>query len=185
MSPLGTRDLTPAIGFGTVLGPNVFIGPGVTIGANCVIQPGAVIGADGFGYQRGPDGSWVAKPHEFGVVIGDNVHIGANTCVDRGSWRDTEIHTGARIDNLVHVAHNAIVRENAVLVAQAEISGSVEIGEGAWVGPRACVMQRLTVGARALVGIGSVVLKDVPADQTWAGTPARCINFAVGVRESM
>jgi hypothetical protein len=69
-------------------------------------------------------------------VIGDDVHIGANTCIDRGSWRDTVIERGARIDNLVHVAHNAIIGENAVLVAQSEVSGSVEVGEGAWIGHR-------------------------------------------------
>ncbi len=173
------------IGEGARIGANVYIGSHVTIGAGVVIQPGAVIGEDGFGYERDDLGRWIPKPHHCGVVIGDDVHIGANTCIDRGSWRDTVIEQGARIDNLVHVAHNARVGRDTVLVAQAEVSGSVEVGDGAWIGPRACVRQRLTIGARALVGMGSVVLKDVPADQTWAGSPARCINAEVGVREAM
>jgi UDP-3-O-[3-hydroxymyristoyl] glucosamine N-acyltransferase len=178
-------DAAAMIGPRTTVGAGAVIGANVTVGADCIIKPGAVIGQDGFGYTQEPDGSWTAKPHEYGVVIEDDVHIGANTCIDRGSWRNTTVQRGARIDNLVHVAHNAQIGRNVVLVAQAEVSGSAIVEDGAWIGPKACVMQRLTVGARALVGMGAVVLKDVPGDQTWAGNPARCLNADVGVRAEM
>lgn len=168
-----------------LIGQNVVIGPNVTVGAGCVIQSGAVIGEPGFGYQRDHTGRWAEKPHEFGVVIEDDVVIGANTCIDRGSWRDTTIRKGARVDNLAHIAHNAVIGERAVIVAGAKLGGSVTIGAGAWVGIGALVHQRVTVGERSLIGMGAVVLKDVPADQTWAGSPARCLNAEMGVREGM
>lgn len=174
------------IGTDTRIGAHVWIGPEVRIGTDCFIQAGAVIGENGFGYERNNlFGRWVPKPHEYTVILDDDVHIGANTCIDRGSWRDTHIMRGARIDNLVHIAHNVIVDINAVIVAGAEISGSVRIGLGAWVGPNACIKQGVTIGEGALIGMGAVVLHDVPPNQTWAGNPARCINAELGVREKM
>jgi UDP-3-O-[3-hydroxymyristoyl] glucosamine N-acyltransferase len=176
---------TAVIGKNCVLGAHVWIGIGVVVGEGCVIQPGAKIGQDGFGYERDEDGRWVPKEHEFTVRLGNDVHIGANTCIDRGSWRDTHIMQGARIDNLVHIAHNVVVCSDAMIVAGAEVSGSVTVGADAWIGPNACIMQRVVVGPGALIGMGSVVLKDVRAHTTVAGNPARVINENVGVRERM
>lgn len=174
---------TAQIGDGTRLGPNVYVGPGVVLGADCRVQAGAVIGEDGFGYTR-VGVCWEPKPHDFAVIIADNVHIGANACIDRGSWRDTEIGYGTRVDNLVHIAHNVLIGQDCMIVAQAMLAGSVTVGDGAWIGPSASVMQRLTIGAEALVGMGAVVLKDVPPDTTWVGNPARQIAD-VGVRDVM
>ena len=109
-------DPRASIGARTSIGHGCYIGPTVTIGADCIIQSGAVIGEDGFGYEREGNGRWAPKAHNFGVVIEDDVHIGANACIDRGSWRDTQICRGARIDNLVHVAHNVWVGEDAIVV---------------------------------------------------------------------
>lgn len=178
-------DPRASVGERSHIGHGVYIGPGVTIGNDCVIQANAVIGEPGFGYERDADGRWAPKEHYYGVRIEDDVHIGASTNIHRGSWRDTVIRRGARIDALVHVAHNVLIGRNAVIVAQAEISGSVEIGEGAWIGPGARIEQRLTIGAGALVGTGAVIRYDVPADQTWVGVPARCVNAELGVREAM
>lgn len=155
------------------LSPNVWIGPHVTIGRDCVIGPGSVIGWDGFGYEKGPQGGWVEKPQTHGVVIERNVHIGGNVCIDRGSYRDTRIGIGTRIDNLVHIAHNVQIGWDCLVIAQAELSGSVKVGAGCWIGPSACVREHLSIGDGALVGIGAVVVKDVPAGETWAGNPAR------------
>lgn len=156
----------------TYIAPNAYIGEHVTIGPGCIIGPGAVIGWDGFGYKRHHD-HWVRKPQAHGVVIEANVHIGANTCIDRGSHRDTVIGEGTRIDNLVHIAHNVQVGKHCLIIAGAELSGSVELGDWAWVGPNACVREHLTIGDEALIGIGAVVVKDIPAGETWCGNPAR------------
>lgn len=173
------------VGEGCNIGANSYIGPWVTIGPGCIIGPGAVIGSPGFGFSRSEEGGWVDKEHRHGVTIGADVHIGANTCIDAGSWRTTLIMDGARIDNLVHIAHNVLVGSRAVIVAQAEVSGSVTIGSEAWIGPCACIIQRVTIGRRALVGMGAVVLQDVAAHTTVAGCPARVIDDTQGVREEM
>jgi UDP-3-O-[3-hydroxymyristoyl] glucosamine N-acyltransferase LpxD len=162
-----------------------WIGPDVTVGAYCIIGPGAVIGSTGFGYVHQPDGTWTEKPHDYGVILDAGVHVGANTCIDRGSWRDTRIGAGTRIDNLVHIAHNVRVGRVVCIVAQAMIAGSVEVHDGAWIGPSSSIHQRLTIGPRALVGMGAVVIRDVAADTTVAGVPARVIDSAQGVREQM
>lgn len=167
------------------IGAHVYVGRDVQIGDACVIQAGSVLGENGFGYTRSPDGRWAPKDHPFSVVLEEDVHIGANTCIDRGSWRNTTIGEGARIDNLVHIAHNVIVGRNAVIVAGAEISGSVVIGDGAWIGPKACIKERVKIGTGALVGMGAVVLHDVAPDTTVAGNPARVINDKLGVRKEM
>lgn len=164
------------VGQGTRTHPGSYIGEHVTIGRNCRVGPGAVIGYDGFGYTPGPDGTWDRKPETHGVVIGDNVHIGANTCIDRGSYRDTVIGSGTKIDNLVHIAHNVRVGENCMIIAGAELSGSVVVGDGAWIAPNACVREHLTIGAGAKVGLGAVVVKDVEPGTTVVGNPARVMT---------
>lgn len=176
------RRARPMIGPGTFIHPTAHIAHGVTIGRNCRIGPGASIGWDGFGYMPDPDGGWRRKPESHSVVIGDNVDIGANTCIDRGSYRDTVVGDGTKIDNLCHIAHNVQVGRDCLIIAGAEVSGSVVIGEGAWVGPNVSIKEHLTVGARAMVGIGSVVIRDVAQDSTVAGNPARVLNAEVGVR---
>jgi UDP-3-O-[3-hydroxymyristoyl] glucosamine N-acyltransferase len=176
------RSVRPLIGAGTFIHPTAYVADGVTIGRGCRIGPGASIGWHGFGYSPDPAGGWQRKPETHSVVIGDNVDIGANTCIDRGSYRDTTIGAGTKIDNLCHIAHNVEIGQSCLVIAGAEVSGSVVIGAGAWVGPNACIKEHLTIGARAMVGIGAVVLGDIPADQTWVGNPARVLNAEVGVR---
>lgn len=168
-----TAVIEGVVGDGTFIHAFAWIGPHVTIGRNCVIGPGCAIGQDGFGYTQQGDGSWQRKPQSHGVVIEDDVHIGANTCIDRGSWRDTRIRRGARIDNLCHIAHNVIVGRDCIVVAQVMLAGSVEVGDGAYVAPCASVRQHMSIGANAFIGLGAVVVKDVADEECVKGVPAK------------
>lgn len=162
-----------AIGEGTVIHGHVHIYPRTRIGRNVTIHSGTVIGADGFGYQRNEKGELEKFPHIGGVVIEDGVEIGSNTSIDRGTLSDTTIREGARIDNLVHIAHNVVVGRHAAVIAHAMIGGSTIIGDGAWIAPSACLRDGLRIGNGATVGLGAVVVKDVADGETVMGAPAR------------
>jgi UDP-3-O-[3-hydroxymyristoyl] glucosamine N-acyltransferase len=162
-----------SVGEHSVLHAHTVIYPGVRIGARCCVNAGTVIGADGFGYERNDDGALEKFPHVGGVVIGDDVEIGSNTSIDRGSLGNTIVLDGARIDNQVHIAHNVVVGECAAVIAQAMIGGSARIGNGAWIAPGAVIMNQVSIGANATVGLGAVVTKDVADGQVVMGAPAQ------------
>lgn len=164
------------IGEGTVISPFVRIYDNVTIGDCCFIKEGAVIGGAGFGFERDEEGNRFRFPQIGGVKIGNHVDIGANTCVDRGALSDTILEDYAKVDNLCHIAHNARVGKNAVVVACAEVSGSCVIGEDTWVGPNACIRDQRSVGSNSLIGMGSVVVKNIPDNEVWAGNPAKMMK---------
>lgn len=165
-----------AIGSNTVIYPHVSIADNVKIGRNCIIGPGTHLGTYGFGYFWDEEEGWNSKDHEFTVVIGDNVHIGANTVIDRGSWRDTVIGSDTKIDNLVHIAHNVRIGKHVLVIAHAMVAGSVNIEDGAWIGPSSSINQRLTIHEGGFVGTGAVVTKDVPARMVVAGVPAKVLR---------
>ena len=157
-----------SLGSNTVI-ENVAIGNNVTIGNNCSI------GGAGFGPVFEADGSSWIVPHIGRVIIEDGVYIGNNVCIDRGCLGDTIIRKGARIDNLVHVAHNVDVGENVCIVAQALICGSVRIGARTWVGGNACIKDGVTVGSDVIIGLCANVVKDVPDGITVVGNPAKSL----------
>jgi len=177
------------VGARSVLHANVSLYAGVRIGADCtlhagcvlreetelgdrvVLQAGVVLGADGFGYGVNEDGHFEAVPQLGRVVLEDDVEIGANATVDRGTLGDTRIRRGAKLDNLVMVAHNCEVGEDAMLIAQAGLAGSVRIGRGALVLSQAGVADHICVGDRAYVGPQSGVTSDVPDGGRVLGTP--------------
>jgi UDP-3-O-[3-hydroxymyristoyl] glucosamine N-acyltransferase len=169
---------------GVILGENVSIGANAviqhaTIGNNVTIQPGAVIGSDGFGFShtnRDEDGALFRFPHYGNVIIEDDVKIGANVCIDRGTLGNTIIRKGVKIDNLVHVAHNADIGEHTALVAHSMIAGSVTIGAGSWIAPHVAIRDRQTIGKGVLAGLGAVIVTDVEDDQTVVGLPAKGIT---------
>ncbi len=161
------------IGAGSVVHAGCVVYDGVRIGARVTIHAGTVLGADGFGYERDEDGTMRKFPHIGGVEIEDDVEIGANACVDRGSLDDTRIMRGAKIDNLVHIAHNVVVGPDCVVIAHAMIGGSVRLGPRAWIAPAASILNGLEIGADAVVGLGAVVVKSVAPGAVVKGNPAR------------
>ena len=161
------------IGENCALYGNITILGHVKIGNNVVINPGAVIGAEGFGYEPDEDGMLVQFPQIGGVIIEDNVEIGANTCVDRGALSDTIIREGTKIDNMVHVAHNVVIGKNCRIICLVGIGGSVEIGDGSFVGISASIKNQKKIGENVVVGMGAVVTKDIPDNTTVIGNPAR------------
>ncbi len=164
------------IGRRTVIHSGVHIYDGVKIGKDVVIHSGTVIGSEGFGYERNETGQLVKFPHVGTVVIQNGVHIGANTCIDRGSLGVTYIGEGVRIDNLVHVAHNVRIGKNSAIIANAMIGGGVDVGEASWIAPSACLRDRITIYRESIVGMGALVTKDVPEETTVMGSPAREIS---------
>lgn len=154
-----------------IIHPSAIIYPHVKLGNNVCIHAGAVIGGDGFGYSRNEHGEMEKFPQIGGVVIGDNVEIGANTCIDRGTLDDTIIESGCKIDNLVHIAHNVHIKKNCVIIAHAMIGGSTVIEEGSWVAPSVALMNGITIGKGSVIGLGAVITKSVPENETWIGNP--------------
>jgi UDP-3-O-[3-hydroxymyristoyl] glucosamine N-acyltransferase len=162
-----------SIGDGSVLQGHVYVGDGVKVGRHVTIQAGAVIGADGFGYHRNEHGDLERFPHLGGVIIEDDVEVGACSCVDRGALGDTILRQGCKIDNLVHIAHNVTIGRQALVIAHAMIGGSAEVGDRAWVAPSAVVRDGIQVGAGATVGMAALVVKNVPDGAVVMGAPAR------------
>jgi len=177
------------IGAGTVIHPNAVIGPDVRIGRNCVIganssvlnaligddviiHPGVRIGQDGFGFAMSPRGH-LKVPQIGRVIIQDHVEIGANTTIDRGANRDTLIGEGAKIDNLVQIAHNVSIGRHCVIVSQVGISGSTEISDFVVVAGQAGITGHLKIGMGAQIGAQAGVMADVPPGAKMGGSPAR------------
>jgi len=164
------------IGDGVVLGEDTVVGANASvshalIGKRVVIYPGARIGQPGFGFEVSAEG--VVKVPQLGrVLIGDDVEVGANTTIDRGSGPDTVIGRGTMIDNLVQIGHNVVLGEGCILAAMAGISGSTRLGNFVVLAGQAGVSGHLTIGDRAVVGPQSGITKDLPADSRVMGLPA-------------
>lgn len=178
------------LGEGTAIGPHCVIGGAVEIGAQCQLYPavtvysgsmigdrvtihaGARIGSDGFGYVQ-KDGEHLKIPHVGRCVIGDDVEIGANTTIDRGSIDDTVIGAGTKIDNLVQIGHNVRIGRVCLIMAQVGIAGSVHVEDGAMLLGQVGVSGHHTVGKGARLAAQAGVFGDIPAGETWSGYPAR------------
>jgi UDP-3-O-[3-hydroxymyristoyl] glucosamine N-acyltransferase len=160
------------IGDDAYLHPHVTLYDGTEIGERSILHSGVRLGVDGFGYSSSSAGH-VKVPHVGRCIVGDDVEIGANTTVDRGSIGDTIIGNGCKIDNLVQVGHNVRLGEHCIVVSQAGISGSTRTGRFVTLGGQAGIKGHLTIGDGATVAAQAGVFGDVPAGATYSGYPAR------------
>lgn len=183
------------VGDNTVIGPNTVLMERVVTGRDCTIYPhvvcydgtilgeritihsGTVVGADGFGFAPQPDGSYIKIPQMGNVEIHDDVEIGANNTIDRATMGSTVIEKGAKIDNLVQIAHNCRIGENTVIASQAGISGSVNIGKQCMIGGQAGFAGHLSLPDKTHVAAKAGVSKSTSlSGQTLRGTPAQPIR---------
>ena len=165
------------IGEGSVIYPHVSLRDGVRLGRRVVIHAGAVLGADGFGFAF--DGSAHRKvPQVGGVLIEDDVEIGANTTIDRATFGDTIVRRGTKIDNLVQLGHNVEVGEHSLLVAQVGVGGSSRLGRGVVLGGQVGVADHATVGDGVIAAAQSGIPSHIEAGAKVWGTPARPLGLA-------
>ena len=149
------------LGAGVHLHRNVTVCHGVTIGERTIIHCGAVIGSDGFGNAH-TDGHWHKITQIGGVVIGCDVEIGANTCIDRGALGNTEIHDGVRLDNLIQIAHNVVIGENTAIAASVGISGSTRIGKNCTIAGAAGFAGHLTIADGTFISGMAMITRSIP-----------------------
>jgi len=175
------------IGAGCVIGPGCRIGDGVAIGAHsrlyggvtiypgCIIgqraliHSGAVIGADGFGFAREADGSWIKIPQIGRVVIGDDVEIGANTTIDRGALDDTVIEDGVKLDNQIQIAHNVHIGAHTAMAGCVGVAGSARIGKRCTIAGSAMILGHLTIADDVNVSVATLVTKSIEQPGTYSG----------------
>jgi UDP-3-O-[3-hydroxymyristoyl] glucosamine N-acyltransferase len=160
------------VGADSLIHPHVVLYPGTRLGARVILHAGARLGVDGFGYVPGAEG--IQKIPQVGAcVVEDDVEVGANTCIDRGSIGQTAVGRFTKLDNLVHLAHNVRVGQGVLMAAMTGVAGSVEIGDGVMTGGQAGISGHLEVGAGARVAAQGGVIGDVAPGSTVSGYPAR------------
>ena len=168
-----------SIGDGVVIGDDVTIWDrawcaiaGSRIGSRVVMKAGAVIGGEGFGYLSDRKGH-TRIPHVGGCILEDEVEVGSNTCIDRGSIDDTVIGRGTKLDNLVQVGHNVRIGERCLIMAGVGIAGSTRVGNDVILAGHVGVTDHLVIGDRARIAAKSAIFGDVPAGASFSGHPAR------------
>ena len=186
-----------SIGDNTKIYPNAYIGDNVKVGNNSTIYPGAkiyhntvignnviihagtIVGSDGFGFAPLPDGSYLKIPQIGNVIIEDDVEIGSNTTIDRATMGSTIIKAGAKLDNLIQVAHNVEIGSSTVIAAQTGISGSTKIGNRVLIGGQAGIVGHITIGDGAKVNAQSGVSKSMEPGKSVTGSPAYDMTAAL------
>ena len=161
------------IGDNCVIDSHVRVYDGTVMGKGCVVKAGAVLGGAGFGYERDADGNMFRFPQIGQLIMGDYVDVGSNTTIDRGSLSNTVIGNYTKISSNCLIAHNNVIGCNVTITGCAMISGSNVIDDDTWIAPSSCIRGWVHIGKKAAVGMGAVVLKDIPAGETWVGNPAR------------
>ncbi len=168
VGPQAVVEAQAAVGEDTVLGARVVLGAGCRIGCRGIVQPGAVIGGDGFGFA--PDGgAWTKIEQLGGVRIGDDVEIGANTCIDRGALDDTVLEDGVKLDNLVQIAHNVVVGAHSAMAGCVGVAGSARIGRHCTIGGGAIVLGHLELADHVHVSAATVVTRSIRQPGQYSG----------------
>lgn len=167
-----------SIGDNSIIGMNCSIGDNTQIHSNCVIYPNTQIGSDviinsgakigqaGFGYIKDLHGNNLQFPHLGSVIIKNNVEIGSNVCIDRGSLSDTVIDDYTKINNLTHIAHNVRIGKNCLITANVNISGSAVISDNVYIGPNSSIKDGVKLSENIIIGMGSIIRKDVEQKKT-------------------
>ena len=176
------------------IGAFVYVGNNVTIGKNCIIEPGvvihdntkisdnvkihagAVIGADGYGFEKDESDNWEKFPQIGGVKILNNVEIGANSCIMKGTLTYTTIGIGSKIGHLVNIGHNVKVGSNCIVLPQSVVAGGTTLGNNVFVSMGSIIRDSLEIKDNVTIGMGSVVTKNIPKGQTVLGIPAKSIR---------
>ena len=184
-------------GNNTKIYPHAYIGDNVTIGNNCIIHPGVkiyhgciignhviihagtIIGSDGFGFAPQADGSFKKVPQIGNVLVEDHVEIGSNTTIDRATIGSTIIKSGAKLDNLIQIAHNVEIGNSTVIAAQTGISGSTKVGNGVMIGGQAGVVGHIQIGDGAKINAQSGVSKSIEPGKAVTGSPAYDYTYAL------
>ncbi len=171
------------IGEGSVLFPGVKIYDNCVVGNNCIVHAGAVIGSDGFGFAPKKDGSYKKIAQIGNVILEDDVEIGANTTIDCGTMGSTIIRKGAKLDNLIQIAHNCEVGDNSVLAAQVGVAGTTKIGKNCKFGGQVGLNGHITIGDNVQLAGQTGVSNNVKDGEILLGTPA--IDFKLALRASI
>tara|TARA_B100000378_G_scaffold41139_1_gene30706 strand:+ start:2081 stop:2776 length:696 start_codon:yes stop_codon:yes gene_type:complete len=190
VGPYAVIEDDAQIGDGCRIGPHCVIGRGSSLGKECLLHPqvvtyeetvigdrvvvhsGVRLGSDGFGFTL-VDDVHLKIPQVGRCIIEDDVEIGANATIDRGSLGDTVVGRGSKTDNLVHLAHNVKVGAGSLFAALVGVAGSTRIGKGVWMGGQVGVSDHLDIGDGARLAIATKLMRDVPGGQTVSGHPAR------------
>jgi len=155
-----------AIGNASIIHPHVVIKANTIIGKNCILYAGCIIGSDGFGYAK-DDSKWLAIPQIGRVILGDNVDIGSNSTIDRGTLDDTIISSGVKIDNLVQIGHNCLVGENTIIAGCVGIAGSAKIGKNCAIGGAAMILGHLSITDNVTISPGSMITRSIKTSGTY------------------
>lgn len=168
------------VGAGAVVGPRAVLGTGTrlfpravvlddcVVGERCIVHTGAVIGADGFGFAP-LDGAWIKIPQIGRVVIGDDVEVGANTTIDRGTMGDTVVESGVKLDNQIQIGHNCVIGANTVIAGCAGIAGSARIGRNCQIGGAAGIVGHLSIADGCIIGPATVVSRSIETAGHYTG----------------
>ena len=156
------------VGAHTRLAPRVTLMPGTVLGARCLLHSGVVIGADGFGFAPSL-GRWVKIEQLGGVTIGDDVEIGANTCIDRGALDDTVIGQGVKLDNLIQIGHNVQIGDHSAMAGCSGVAGSARIGKGCTIGGAAVILGHLELADGVHISAASTVMRSIRQPGQYSG----------------